>query len=105
MFFAWPCFHPTISTGFFLEAWNVWLHNPSIMLMFALSIFAFIGNHLSVLYLLKATSAPQDAMATLGVYLPKRDFVVITTVWLKRQTNNYLVRPPQDLRLSDSHVM
>lgn len=43
--------------GFFLEAWNVWLHNPSIMLMFGLSIFAFIGNHLSVLYLLKATSA------------------------------------------------
>eukprot|EP00435_Cladocopium_sp_Y103_P074324 s78_g48.t1 len=42
---------------FFLEAWNVWLHNPSIMLMFGLSIFAFIGNHLSVLYLLKATSA------------------------------------------------
>jgi len=46
-----------LNERFFLEAWNVWLHNPSIMLMFALSIFAFIGNHLSVLYLLKATSA------------------------------------------------
>lgn len=43
-------------------------------------------------------------MATLGVYLPKRDFVVITTVWLKT-TNKYLVRPPQDLCFSDSHVM
>lgn len=46
-----------LNERFFLEAWNVWLHNPSIMLMFGLSIFAFIGNHLSVLYLLKATSA------------------------------------------------
>lgn len=36
------------------------------MLMFALSIFAFIGNHLSVLYLLKATSAPQDAYGNFG---------------------------------------
>ncbi|CAE7902870.1 NCL1 [Symbiodinium sp. KB8] len=47
----------TVNERFFLEAWNVWLHNPSIMLMLALSVFAFVGNHLAVLYLLKATSA------------------------------------------------
>ncbi|CAK9045641.1 unnamed protein product [Durusdinium trenchii] len=46
-----------LNEKFFIEAWSVWLHNPSIMLMFGLSIFAFIGNHLAVLYLLKATSA------------------------------------------------
>jgi len=47
----------TVNERFFLEAWSVWLHTPSIMLMLALSVFAFIGNHLAVLYLLKATSA------------------------------------------------
>eukprot|EP00931_Biecheleriopsis_adriatica_P031292 TRINITY_DN1836_c0_g1_i1.p1 TRINITY_DN1836_c0_g1~~TRINITY_DN1836_c0_g1_i1.p1 ORF type:complete len:592 (-),score=103.92 TRINITY_DN1836_c0_g1_i1:123-1670(-) len=38
----------------FVEAW---LHNESIMLMLVLSLFAFIGNHLAVLYLLKVSSA------------------------------------------------
>ncbi|CAE7221042.1 NCL1 [Symbiodinium natans] len=47
----------TLDERFFLEAWNVWLRNPSIMLMLALSVFAFVGNHMAVLYLLKATSA------------------------------------------------
>ena len=42
------CFEATIlmvlNERFFIEAWNVWLHNPSIMLMLGLSIFAFTGN-------------------------------------------------------------
>ncbi|CAJ1384674.1 unnamed protein product [Effrenium voratum] len=46
-----------VNERFFIEAYTVLLYNPSIMLMFGLSIFAFIGNHLAVLYLLKATSA------------------------------------------------
>ena len=29
----------TLDERFFLEAWNVWLRNPSIMLMLALSVF------------------------------------------------------------------
>ena len=41
-------------------------------------------------------------MATLGVYLAKRDFVVIATVWFPQTAN---IWSHQDLSVSDSHIM
>lgn len=41
----------------FLYSMHVWINNPSIVLMLALSVFAFIGNHLGMLYVLKMNSA------------------------------------------------
>eukprot|EP00440_Ansanella_granifera_P055487 gb/GFBE01060150.1/.p1 GENE.gb/GFBE01060150.1/~~gb/GFBE01060150.1/.p1 ORF type:complete len:536 (+),score=95.37 gb/GFBE01060150.1/:1-1608(+) len=46
------------------DYWHVWLHNPSIMLMLGLSLFASIGNHLAVLYLLKVSSATSSLVFT-----------------------------------------
>jgi len=41
----------------FLHSMHVWINNPSIVLMLGLSVFAFIGNHLGMLYVLKMNSA------------------------------------------------
>eukprot|EP00441_Pelagodinium_beii_P047994 CAMPEP_0197625654 /NCGR_PEP_ID=MMETSP1338-20131121/4957_1 /TAXON_ID=43686 ORGANISM="Pelagodinium beii, Strain RCC1491" /NCGR_SAMPLE_ID=MMETSP1338 /ASSEMBLY_ACC=CAM_ASM_000754 /LENGTH=495 /DNA_ID=CAMNT_0043196109 /DNA_START=162 /DNA_END=1650 /DNA_ORIENTATION=+ len=54
------------------EHFAVWIHNPSIMVMLALSMFTFTGNHLAVLYTLKVSSATSSM-----VYNNIASFVVV----------------------------